>query len=85
MTYSNSWRKKKNNINKIIMAIEDEMFKLIEEEIEQTLDAGKEKVAVNRDKAKEVARLLTSLSTERAEAQNLVNQYIAQIKIICNS
>ena len=61
------------------------MFKLIEEEIEQTLDAGKEKVAVNRDKAKEVARLLTSLSTERAEAQNLVNQYIAQIKIICNS
>lgn len=67
------------------MAIEDEMFKLIEEEIEQTLDAGKEKVAVNRDKAKEVARLLTSLSTERAEAQNLVNQYIAQIKIICNS
>ena len=67
------------------MAIEDEMFKLIEEEIEQTLDAGKEKVAVNRDKAQEVARLLTSLSTERAEAQNLVNQYIAQIKIICNS
>lgn len=67
------------------MAIEDEMFKLIEEEIEQTLDAGKEKVAVNRNKAKEVARLLTSLSTERAEAQNLVNQYIAQIKIICNS
>lgn len=67
------------------MAIEDEMFKLIEEEIEQTLDKGKEKVAVDRVKAKEVARLLTSLSTERAEAQNLVNQYIAQIKIICNS
>lgn len=67
------------------MAIEDEMFKLIEEEIELTLDEGKEKVAVDRDKAKEVARLLTSLSTDRAEAQSLVNQYIAQIKIICNS
>lgn len=67
------------------MAIEDEMFKLIEEEIELTLDEGKEKVAVDRVKAKEVARLLTSLSTERAEAQSLVNQYIAQIKIICNS
>lgn len=67
------------------MAIEDEMFKLIEDEIELTLDEGKEKVAVDRVKAKEVARLLTSLSTERAEAQSLVNQYIAQIKIICNS
>lgn len=67
------------------MAIEDEMFKLIDEEIELTLDEGKEKVAVDKVKAKEVARLLTSLSTERAEAQSLVNQYIAQIKIICNS
>lgn len=67
------------------MAIEDEMFKLIEQEIELTLDEGREIVVVDCDKAKKAARLLTSLSTERAEAQNLINQYIAQIKIICNS
>lgn len=67
------------------MAIEDEMYKLIEEEINATKEAGKEKVVVDKERAKKVARLLTSLSTEKADASNLVNQYIAQIKIICNS
>lgn len=67
------------------MAIQDEMLRLIVEEINHTLDAGKEKVPVDRARAVEVAKLLTSLSTDRAEAQNLVNQYIANIKIICNS
>lgn len=67
------------------MAIQDEMFKLIEDEIDVTVETGKEKVLVNKDKAKKVAKLLTSLSTDKAEANNLVNQYIAQIKIICNS
>lgn len=67
------------------MAIQDEMYKLIEDEIDVTVETGKEKVLVNKDKAKKVAKLLTSLSTDKAEANNLVNQYIAQIKIICNS
>ncbi len=67
------------------MAIEDEMFRLIEEEIDSTLEQGREIVVVDKSKAKNVARLLTSLCTDRAEASNLVNQYIAQIKIICNS
>lgn len=67
------------------MAIQDEMYKLIEDEIDVTVEAGKEKVLVNKDKAKKVAKLLTSLSTDKAEANNLVNQYIAQIKLICNS
>lgn len=67
------------------MAIEDEMYKLIEEEINATNEASKEKVVVDKERAKKVARLLTSLSTEKADASNLVNQYIAQIKIICNS
>ena len=44
------------------MAIQDEMYKLIVDELNNT-----------------------SLSTDRAEASSLVNQYIAQIKIICNS
>ena len=67
------------------MAIQDEMYKLIVDELNKTVDAGKEKVLVDIKKAKEVAKLLTSLSTDPAEASSLVNQYIAQIKIICNS
>ena len=67
------------------MAIEDEMFRLIEEEIDDTISNGKEKVLVDEKKAKKVARLLTGLSTDKGEANTLVNQYIAQIKIICNS
>lgn len=67
------------------MVIEDEMFRLIEEEIDDTISNGKEKVLVDEEKAKKVARLLTGLSTDKGEANTLVNQYIAQIKIICNS
>ena len=67
------------------MAIEDEMFRLIEEEIDDTISNGKEKVLVDEEKAKKVARLLTGLSTDKGEANTLVNQYIAQITIICNS
>lgn len=67
------------------MAIQDEMFKLIEQEINQTIEAGKERVIVNNEKAKQVARMLTSLSTDVADAESLTNQYIANIKNICNS
>lgn len=67
------------------MAIQDEMFKAIDKEITSTLDAGKEKMIVDVDKAKEVARMLTALSVESAEASTLTNQYIANIKNICNS
>ena len=55
------------------MAIEDEMYKLIEEEINAIIETGKEKVVVDKERAKKVARLLTSLSTEKADASNLVN------------
>jgi hypothetical protein len=67
------------------MAIQDEMYRLIEQEINQTIEAGKERVIVNYDKAKEVARMLTSLSTDTSDADSLTNQYIANIKNICNS
>lgn len=65
------------------MAIQDEMYKLIEKEIADTLNSGKEVRVVNIDKTKEVARMLTSLSIDPNEAENLVNQYIANIKNIC--
>ena len=67
------------------MAIQDEMYKLIVEELESTLAKGKGKVLVDTEKAKAVAKMLTSLCTDKIEASTLVNQYISQIKIICNS
>lgn len=67
------------------MAIQDEMYKLIEKEINQTLEAGKEIRTVDIEKAKEVAKMLTSLSTDTSDADTLTNQYIANIKNICNS
>jgi len=66
------------------MAIQDEMCRLIEQEINQTVEAGKERVIVDYDKAKQVARMLAELSIDPSEADSLTNQYIAGIKNICN-
>jgi hypothetical protein len=66
------------------MAIQDEMYKLIEKEIEDTLNSGKEVRTVDTVKAKEVAKMLSSLSTDPSEPDNLVSQYIANIKNICS-
>ena len=67
------------------MAIQDEMFKQIKEEIDLVVKEGREKVLVDVDKAKLVAKMLTQLSVEKNEAESLVNQYMANIKNICNS
>lgn len=66
------------------MAIQDEMFKMIEKEIDQVIKEGREKVIVKTDKAKLVAKMLTELSTDKAEPESLLNQYMAGIKNICN-
>ena len=78
-----SLKKKKNNIINITMSIQTEMFKAIETEIDKTVAAGKEKVIVDIDKAKKVARMLTDLSVSKSDADTLVNQYISNIKNIC--
>ena len=65
------------------MAIQDEMYKLIEKEINQTISSGKNVRSVDQDKALQVAKMLTSLSTDPADADVLTNQYIANIKNIC--
>lgn len=67
------------------MAIQNEMYKAIEKEINQTIESGNEKITVDFDKAKEVAKMLTDLSTNAADADALTNQYIANIKNICNN
>lgn len=66
------------------MAIQDEMYKAIEKEINQTINSGMEKVTVNFEKAKEVAKMLTNLSTDAGEADALTSQYIANIPQIRN-
>ena len=65
------------------MSIQTEMFKAIETEIDKTVAAGKEKVIVDNDKAKKVARMLTELSVSKSDADTLVNQYISNIKNTC--
>lgn len=67
------------------MAMQDEMYKLIEQEINQTISADKQVRIVNYEKAKQVARVLTSLSTDTSEVDSLTNEYIVNIKNICNS
>ena len=66
------------------MAIQDEMYKAIELEIDKTIAEGREKVIVKYDRAKEVAKMLTELSTDKRDADTLTNQYIARIRNICN-
>ena len=65
------------------MAIQDEMYKMIEKEINQTVAEDRQNIIVDYDKAKIVAKMLAELSTERDDAASLVNQYMAQIKNIC--
>ena len=67
------------------MAIQDEMYKMIELEIDLVVKEEREKVLVDIDKAKKVAKMLTELSVDKSEADSLVNQYMANIKNICNS
>lgn len=67
------------------MAIQDEMYKMIVQEIDETVQSGKEKIIVNNDKAKQVAKMLSELSMDPRDADTLVNQYISGIKNICNS
>lgn len=67
------------------MAIQDEMYKMIEQEIDLVVKEEREKGLVDIDKAKKVAKMLTELSVDKSEADSLVNQYMANIKNICNS
>lgn len=67
------------------MAIQDEMFKAIEQEIETAFANGKVNPRIDKDKTLEVAKMLTSLSTDNGDAKELTSQYIVNIKNICNS
>jgi hypothetical protein len=64
------------------MAIQDEMYKMIEKEINQMVSNNKVQ-KLDTEKVKQVAKMLTGLSTDKAEAEQLVKQYIVNIKNIC--
>jgi hypothetical protein len=67
------------------MAIQDEMYKMIVDEIDKTLSDGKEKVLVDFSKAKKVAKSLTELCVDtKHEPDSLADDYIVNIKNICN-
>ncbi len=66
------------------MAIQDEMYKRIEREIDTLVEADKFNLVGKETKTKEVAKMLTELSVNPQDAENLINQYMAQIKHICN-
>lgn len=65
------------------MAIQDEMFKLIEQEIDTLVAEDRCPLSMNVDKAKQVAKMLTDLSISPSDAESLTNQYIAGIRNIC--
>ena len=67
------------------MAIQDEMYKMIVKEIDRFVKEKPEKVNVDISKTKCVAKMLTELSVDKSEEDSLVNQYMANIKNICNS
>lgn len=63
------------------MAIKDEMYKKIVQEIDELIAA--DRLALDEVKVKSVAKMLTELSVGPQEADNLVANYISQIKILC--
>ena len=67
------------------MAIQDEMYKMIAQEIDLVVEEEREKVIVDIKKAKKVAKMLTELSVDKSEPGSLVNQYMANINNICKS
>lgn len=66
------------------MAMKDEMYKKIVQEINEGILQGKINLYGKETKLRDVAKMLTELSVdENREADTLVNQYIANIKNIC--
>lgn len=65
------------------MAIQDEMYKKIVQEIDTLIQDNRFNLVGKEIKTKQVAKMLTELSIGPQDADSLVNQYIAQIKNLC--
>ena len=66
------------------MAIKDEMYKMIVQEIDESVKMDKFNLSLDQKKVKDVAKMLTELSMSPQTSSALVNQYMAQIENICN-
>lgn len=65
------------------MAIQNEMYKLIDQEIDNMVEDSRYPYTMKVKVAKEVAKMLTDLSISPSDAESLTNQYIAGIRNIC--
>ncbi len=67
------------------MTIQDEMYRMIAKEIDKTVSKGEDKIVVDVNKAKRVAKELAALSTSiNHEAKSLSDDLVVNIKNICN-
>ncbi len=63
--------------------IENEMFAMIESEIQQMIDDGKVRKNINSQKAILVAEKLVGLAVENKQPESLSNDYIAIVESVC--
>lgn len=63
--------------------IENEMFAMIESEIQQIIKDGKNKKNINPQKAILVAEKLVGLAIENKQPESLSNDYIAIVESVC--
>ena len=59
------------------------MYKMIVRKMDKAIADGNQKLIVDYEKAKKVAEMLASLSTETNTAESLVNEYVKSIDNIC--
>ncbi len=63
--------------------IGDEMFAMIESEIQEVIENGKERKTINSQRAILVAEKLVGLAIENKQPESLSNDYIAIVESVC--
>ena len=63
--------------------IEKDMFAMIESEINQIIEEGKDRKNINSKKAILIAEKLVGLAIENKQPESLLNDYIAIVESVC--
>ena len=63
--------------------IEKDMFAMIESEINQIIEEGKDRKNINSKKAILIAEKLVGLAIENKQPESLSNDYIAIVESVC--
>ena len=81
------WLSAKNQIIikelKIMSKIEKDMFAMIESEINQIIEEGKDRKNINSKNAILIAEKLVGLAIENKQPESLSNDYIAIVESVC--